>query len=141
MAGAKIRPERDVFSRVVLEHERKRQRGVEFFLDADVRELLGHGFDPVLRHGRNRKERDHEGGGSHGAVAGVTAADLGEGALPATLLEAIFLGDHVRLRLAVGDGGEVLAKRPAGAGALPEPGGPAAIAWGEGAAFAFRAQA
>ncbi len=75
------------------------------------------------------------------AVAGVTAADLGEGALPATLLEAIFLGDHVRLRLAVGDGGEVLAKRPAGAGALPEPGGPAAIAWGEGAAFAFRAQA
>ena len=72
------------------------------------------------------------------AVAGVTASDLGEGALPATLQEAIFLGDHVRLRMTMGDGGEVLAKRPAGAGALPEPGGPAAIAWPEGAAFAFR---
>jgi len=72
------------------------------------------------------------------AVAPVTAAELGEGALPATLREAIFLGDHVRLRLALGDGGEILAKRPAGGGALPEPGGPAAIAWPEGAAFAFR---
>ncbi len=72
------------------------------------------------------------------AVAGVTAADLGEGALPAVLTEAIFLGDHVRLRLALGDGGEILAKRPAGIGALPEPGGPAAVAWPEGAAFAFR---
>ena len=72
------------------------------------------------------------------AVAGVTASDLGERALPATVLEAIFLGDHVRLRLGVGDGGEILAKRPAGVGSLPEPGGPAAIAWPEGAAFAFR---
>jgi putative spermidine/putrescine transport system ATP-binding protein len=72
------------------------------------------------------------------AVAAVTAAELGAGALPAVLREAIFLGDHVRLRLAVGDGGEVLAKRPAGLGRLPEPGGPAAIAWPEGAAFAFR---
>jgi putative spermidine/putrescine transport system ATP-binding protein len=72
------------------------------------------------------------------AVAGVAASDLGGGAWPATLQEAIFLGDHVRLRLAFGDGGEVLAKRPAGAGALPEAGGPAAIAWPEGAAFAFR---
>ena len=72
------------------------------------------------------------------AVAGVTASDLGEGALPAMLQEAIFLGDHVRLRLSMGDGGEILAKRPAGIGALPEPGGPAAIAWPEGAAFAFR---
>ncbi|HWT09349.1 MAG TPA: ABC transporter ATP-binding protein [Roseomonas sp.] len=72
------------------------------------------------------------------AVAGVTASDLGEGAMPAILQEAIFLGDHVRLRLSVGDGGEMLAKRPAGIGTLPEPGGPAAIAWPEGAAFAFR---
>ena len=61
------------------------------------------------------------------------------GALPAVLREAIFLGDHVRLRLSLGDAGEILAKRPAGVGALPEPGGPAAIAWPEGAAFAFRA--
>ncbi|BDG70177.1 ABC transporter ATP-binding protein [Roseomonas fluvialis] len=72
------------------------------------------------------------------AVAGVTASDLGEGALPAVLTEAIFLGDHVRLRLSLGDGGEILAKRPAGIGALPEPGGPAAVAWPEGAAFAFQ---
>ncbi|MBR0672487.1 ABC transporter ATP-binding protein [Neoroseomonas soli] len=72
------------------------------------------------------------------AVSGVTASDLGEGALPAILQEAIFLGDHVRLRLSVGDGGEILAKRPAGVGTLPEPGGPAAIAWPGGAAFAFR---
>jgi putative spermidine/putrescine transport system ATP-binding protein len=72
------------------------------------------------------------------AVAGVTASELGEGALPAAVTEAIFLGDHVRLRLALGDGGEVLAKRPAGLGSLPAPGGPAAVAWPEGAAFAFR---
>jgi putative spermidine/putrescine transport system ATP-binding protein len=72
------------------------------------------------------------------AVAGVTAAELGEGALPARLEEAIFLGDHVRLRLALGDGGEILVKRPAGAGRLPAPGGPAAVAWPEGAALAFR---
>jgi putative spermidine/putrescine transport system ATP-binding protein len=72
------------------------------------------------------------------AVAGVAASDLGGGAWPATLREAIFLGDHVRLRLAFGDGGDILAKRPAGAGPLPEPGGPAAIAWPDGAAFAFR---
>jgi putative spermidine/putrescine transport system ATP-binding protein len=73
------------------------------------------------------------------AVAGMAASDLGEGALSAVLQEAIFLGDHVRLRLSMGDGGEILAKRPAGIGSLPEPGGPAAIAWPDGAAFAFRA--
>ncbi len=75
------------------------------------------------------------------AVAGVTASDLGEGAMPAILQEAIFLGDHVRLRLSVGDGGEILAKRPAGIGTLPDPGGPVAIAWPEGAARAFQAVA
>ena len=75
------------------------------------------------------------------AVAGVTASDLGEGAIPAILQEAIFLGDHVRLRLSIGDGGEILAKRPAGIGTLPDPGGPVAIAWPEGAARAFQAVA
>ena len=75
------------------------------------------------------------------AVAGVTASDLGEGAIPAILQEAIFLGDHVRLRLSIGDGGEILAKRPAGIGTLPDPGGPVAIAWPEGAARAFQAEA
>ena len=33
---------------------------------------------------------------------------------------------------------EILAKRPAGVGTLPDPGGPVAIAWTEGSAFAFR---
>ena len=72
------------------------------------------------------------------AVADADASDLGERAQPATLLEAIFLGDHVRLRLSIGDGGEILSKRPAGVGSLPAPGGPIAVAWPEGAAFAFR---
>ncbi len=70
------------------------------------------------------------------AVAPVSAADLGDDALPARLLEAIFQGDHVRLRLDLG-GAEVVAKRPAGGGALPEPGGPAALAWDAAHATAF----
>ncbi len=36
------------------------------------------------------------------AVAGIAAEEMGEGALPATLLEAAYLGDHVRLLLRVG---------------------------------------
>ncbi|MCK8783484.1 ABC transporter ATP-binding protein [Roseomonas sp. NAR14] len=66
-------------------------------------------------------------------VAPVEAEMLGEGALPARLLETVFLGDHVRLRLALGEGGarragELLVTRPATGGALPQPGGPAAVA-------------
>ncbi len=75
------------------------------------------------------------------AVAPVEAQDLGAGAMPARLLEAIFLGDHVRLRLALGSGAEITAKRAVGGGALPEVGGPAAIAWPPSHAFAFRAEA
>ncbi|MCI0754120.1 ABC transporter ATP-binding protein [Teichococcus vastitatis] len=71
------------------------------------------------------------------AVAPVNAEDLGEGALPATLQEAIFQGDHIRLRLSIGDGGEILAKRAVGGGALPEPGGAAAVAWDSRHAHAF----
>ncbi len=73
------------------------------------------------------------------AVAPVAASELGEGAIPATLREAIFQGDHVRLKLALGDGGEVLAKRPVGGGALPEPGSVASVAWEAGHALAFAA--
>jgi putative spermidine/putrescine transport system ATP-binding protein len=73
------------------------------------------------------------------AVAPVAAEELGEGAMPATLREAIFQGDHIRLKLALGDGGEVLAKRPVGGGALPEPGSVAAVAWEAGHALAFAA--
>ncbi|MDB5369710.1 MAG: Fe3+/spermidine/putrescine transporter ATP-binding protein [Roseomonas sp.] len=71
------------------------------------------------------------------AVAAVSAEELGEGAMPATLREAIFQGDHVRLKLTLGQGGEVLAKRPVGGGALPSPGSVASVAWEPGHALAF----
>ena len=73
------------------------------------------------------------------AVASVAAAELGEGAMPAMVREAIFQGDHVRLKLALGDGGEILAKRPVGGTNLPEPGSVAAVAWEAGQALAFAA--
>jgi putative spermidine/putrescine transport system ATP-binding protein len=76
------------------------------------------------------------------AVAAVAAEDMGDGALPATLLESAYLGDHVRLLLRVGVAGfptaEVAVKRPAG---VPmsglEPGLPAALAWQAHHARAF----
>ncbi|MDJ0387603.1 ABC transporter ATP-binding protein [Roseomonas sp. E05] len=75
------------------------------------------------------------------AVAPVAPEDLGEGALAARLQEAIFQGDHVRLRLSLGQGeearGEVLVKRPVGGGQLPGIGGPAALAWEAAHALAF----
>jgi putative spermidine/putrescine transport system ATP-binding protein len=77
------------------------------------------------------------------AVAAVAAEDMGEGALPATVTEVIFHGDHVRLRLEVGLPGAppapVTVKRPAGVPmAGLEPGRPAAIAWQPYHARAFR---
>jgi len=78
------------------------------------------------------------------AVAGIAAEEMGEGALPATLLEASYLGDHVRLLLRVGVPGfppaEVAVKRPAGVPmAGLEPGLPAALAWQPHHARAFPA--
>lgn len=73
------------------------------------------------------------------AVAPIPASELGEGAMSAILREAIFQGDHVRLKLALGDGGEVLAKRPVSGSALPEPGSLASVAWEAGHALAFAA--
>jgi putative spermidine/putrescine transport system ATP-binding protein len=76
------------------------------------------------------------------AVAPVAAEEMGEGALPATLLEAAYLGDHMRLLLRVGRSGnpavEVVVKRPAGVpmGGL-EPGLPASVAWQPQHARAF----
>ena len=63
-------------------------------------------------------------------------------ALPATLLEAIYLGDHIRLLLRVGAPGfpttEIAVKRPAGVPmAGLEPGLPAALAWQPHHARAF----
>jgi putative spermidine/putrescine transport system ATP-binding protein len=76
------------------------------------------------------------------AVAPVAAIELGaEGVLAARLTELLFQGDHVRLRLALPGGAEVVAKRPVGGAALPQPGEEAAIAWPSGVARAFRAAA
>ncbi|HZF74690.1 MAG TPA: ABC transporter ATP-binding protein [Acetobacteraceae bacterium] len=61
---------------------------------------------------------------------------LARDGLPARLLEAIFQGDHVRLRLALGPA-ELVAKRPVGE-ALPPPGTEVAIPWPAAEARAFR---
>ncbi|WP_149540854.1 TOBE domain-containing protein [Siccirubricoccus phaeus] len=71
------------------------------------------------------------------AVAAMSAEELGEGALPASLQEVVFLGPEVRLVLGVGEGGVLVARRPPG-GRLPRVGGPAAVAWDAYAAFAYR---
>jgi putative spermidine/putrescine transport system ATP-binding protein len=63
------------------------------------------------------------------------------GGLPARLVEALFQGDHVRLRLGLPGGAELIAKRPVGEGALPEPGTTVAVGWREVDALAFRAGA
>jgi putative spermidine/putrescine transport system ATP-binding protein len=80
------------------------------------------------------------------AVAATTAEEMGEGALPATVIETIFQGDHIRLRLQVGLPGAapapVTVKRPAGVPTAGlEPGQPAAIAWQPYHAHAFRPEA
>ena len=74
------------------------------------------------------------------AVAVADADAMGEWAIAARLTEAIFLGDHVRLRFAVGDA-ELTVKRPAaaGLGAL-RPGGLAALAWQPHHAAAYCAE-
>ncbi len=72
------------------------------------------------------------------AVAAVPAAEMGEGALDARVAEIVWLGDRVRLRFAIGDGGEVLVTRPAAAGlAGLAPGRAAALAWQPQHARAF----
>jgi ABC-type Fe3+/spermidine/putrescine transport system ATPase subunit len=67
------------------------------------------------------------------AVAPLSATEMGEDAVPARLLEAAFAGDHVRLRLSIGQGGELVAHRLPG---LPMPaiGGEASVAWNLSAA-------
>ena len=75
-------------------------------------------------------------------MAAVAADEMGEGALPATLLEAVYGGDHVRLLLRVGVPGtrmaQIVVKRPAGAPlAGLAPGLSASIAWQPQHARAF----
>lgn len=75
------------------------------------------------------------------AVAPMAAADMGESALDATLIEALHLGDVVRLRLLLGTGAELLIKRPAAAGLRGlRPGQGVAIAWPESHAQVFPAR-
>ena len=69
------------------------------------------------------------------AVAPVAAADMGESALDAKLLEVLHLGDIVRLRLLLGSGAELLVKRPLAPGL--HPGQRVAIAWQPGHARVF----
>lgn len=76
------------------------------------------------------------------AFAAVAAAELGPGALPATLLEHRHLGDHVRLRVRLEDGATLVVRRPASAltprdlarASLPSG---ASVAWRAGQATAF----
>jgi putative spermidine/putrescine transport system ATP-binding protein len=71
------------------------------------------------------------------AIAAAAAEDLGAFALPATVAEVIYLGDHVRVRLALEGGLELVAKRPAAAAAGLAPGASVAVAWQPGDAIAF----
>ncbi len=70
----------------------------------------------------------------------VAGSDMGEGAIPARLVEALFEGEHTRLRFALGDSAiALIASRPAG---LPPPRGPAvSLAWQPHHAHAFRPEA
>ncbi|MBP0491366.1 ABC transporter ATP-binding protein [Pararoseomonas indoligenes] len=73
----------------------------------------------------------------HVAVAPLPPAAMGEDAVAARLIEARFAGGEVRLRLAIGEGGELVAHRPTGL-PLPQPGEEASIAWNLSAARVHR---
>ena len=73
------------------------------------------------------------------AVVPGSTAGLGEGALPATLADLAYLGDHVRLRLVLPGGSELLVNRPIALGmAGLVPGAAVAVAWDPYHATAFR---
>jgi putative spermidine/putrescine transport system ATP-binding protein len=72
------------------------------------------------------------------ALAPGPAADLSEDAIPARVVETIYLGDHLRVRLALKGGAEVMAKRPiAAADPRLVAGAEAAVAWQPEHAIAF----
>jgi putative spermidine/putrescine transport system ATP-binding protein len=74
------------------------------------------------------------------AVAPIRAADMGEDALDATLLEVLHLGEQIRLRVLLGSGAELVVKRPAAAGTRGLTlGKTVAIAWQAGHAAVFAA--
>lgn len=73
------------------------------------------------------------------AIAPVAAAEMGETAIDATLIEAQFLGDAYRLRLLIGTGATLVVRRPAAAGLRGLAiGRVAAVAWQPHHAQAFR---
>ena len=72
------------------------------------------------------------------AVAPVPPEEMGGDAVAARLLEARFAGDHLLLRLRIGEGGELICHRPLGM-PLPEPGEEASIAWDLAAARVYAA--
>jgi putative spermidine/putrescine transport system ATP-binding protein len=73
------------------------------------------------------------------AIAAIPARDFGEeGALAAMVIESIFLGDHIRLKVSLGDRGEIVAKRPAMGPPPPPPGTHVSVAWQAANARAFR---
>jgi putative spermidine/putrescine transport system ATP-binding protein len=76
------------------------------------------------------------------AVAAVAAHDLSDSALPARVVETVYLGDAVRLRLDLGGGVTLVAKRPvAAAGAALAPGAEVAVAWAPEHARVFAPEA
>jgi ABC-type Fe3+/spermidine/putrescine transport system ATPase subunit len=77
----------------------------------------------------------------HIAVAPVPAAEIGGGALDATLIESHFWGDSYRLRLLIGSGAELIVRRPAIGGLRGlAPGRPCAVAWQNHHAMVFASQ-
>ena len=73
------------------------------------------------------------------AIAAIPARDFGEeGALAAMVIESIFQGDHIRLKVSLGDRGEIVAKRPAMGPPPPPPGTQVSVAWQASNARAFR---
>lgn len=75
------------------------------------------------------------------ALAHAEAEDLGAEALAATVVETVFLGDHVRVRVRLGDGSLLTVKRPAYAfDARLKPGARVALAWSAEHAIAFPAE-
>ena len=72
------------------------------------------------------------------AIAGVPAAEMGETALDATLVDVQFSGDSLRLVLLIGSGAELVVRRPAAAGLRGLAiGRSAALAWQPSHASAF----
>jgi hypothetical protein len=76
-------------------------------------------------------------------IAAVPAREFGEesDALAAMVMESICLGDHVRLKVSLGDRGEIVAKRPAMGPPPPPPGTQISVAWHAANARAFRIEA